>query len=144
MSKLVLHAFSLSLNAAPFSPPPPPPGQLVSSLVTRQLTLEERDALLVDPSAWQPVAVEEQQLVAVPDIVAVGWARGHEHAWVCRAACRTILPYGPSGNRLLGLCCLEFRVDVNYTTAVKVTKECRSLRAPWDAENSVHVFRVHL
>ncbi|KAG2438298.1 hypothetical protein HYH02_010995 [Chlamydomonas schloesseri] len=43
---------------------------LVSSLVTRQLTLEERDALLPDPSAWQPAAVEEGELVAVPDVVA--------------------------------------------------------------------------
>ncbi len=66
-----------TLHYTPSQLPPPvltpqSPGQLVSSLVTRQLTLEERDALLVDPSAWQPVSVEEQQLVAVPDIVAVG------------------------------------------------------------------------
>ncbi|KXZ45146.1 hypothetical protein GPECTOR_58g595 [Gonium pectorale] len=45
-------------------------GHLVSSLVTRQLTLEERDALLEDPTAWQPAVVEEGELVDVPDIVA--------------------------------------------------------------------------
>ncbi|KAG2429572.1 hypothetical protein HXX76_010807 [Chlamydomonas incerta] len=45
-------------------------GALVSSLVTRQLTLEERDALLPDPTAWQPTAVEEAELTAVPDVVA--------------------------------------------------------------------------
>ncbi|PNH10590.1 hypothetical protein TSOC_002688 [Tetrabaena socialis] len=45
-------------------------GALVSSLVTRQLTLEERDALLPDPTKWQPAVVEEGELVAVPDVVA--------------------------------------------------------------------------
>ncbi|PNW79164.1 hypothetical protein CHLRE_09g402849v5 [Chlamydomonas reinhardtii] len=45
-------------------------GVLVSSLVTRQLTLEERDALLPDPTAWQPADVGEGELTAVPDVVA--------------------------------------------------------------------------
>ncbi|GFR40328.1 hypothetical protein Agub_g868, partial [Astrephomene gubernaculifera] len=45
-------------------------GHFVSSLVTRQLTLEERDALLPDPTAWQPAVVEEKDLIAVPDVVA--------------------------------------------------------------------------
>ncbi|KAG2488451.1 hypothetical protein HYH03_012958 [Edaphochlamys debaryana] len=45
-------------------------GAIVSSLVTRQLTLEERDALLPDPTAWQPAVVDEGELVAVPDVVA--------------------------------------------------------------------------
>ena len=43
----------------------------MSSLVTRQLTLEERDALLPDPTAWQPADVGEGELTAVPDVVAV-------------------------------------------------------------------------
>ncbi|GIL44202.1 hypothetical protein Vafri_1726, partial [Volvox africanus] len=45
-------------------------GRLTSSLVTRQMTLEERDSLLEDPAAWQPAVVEEGELVAVPNVVA--------------------------------------------------------------------------
>ncbi|GLC44296.1 hypothetical protein PLESTF_000335700 [Pleodorina starrii] len=45
-------------------------GRLVSSLVTRQLTAEERDSLLEDPSSFQPAVVNEGELVAVPNVVA--------------------------------------------------------------------------
>ncbi|EFJ41107.1 hypothetical protein VOLCADRAFT_119799, partial [Volvox carteri f. nagariensis] len=45
-------------------------GRLLSSLVARQMTLEERDSLLQDPTAWQPAVVDEGELVAVPHVVA--------------------------------------------------------------------------